>query len=184
MACLLDKSLSFRRAGKSEVFENDLCRIAHGQSIRGNIGDHHAPGADNSPFTNGDPLHDVGSVSNPCFLADAHRSDIFQIGRQFGDPAICLARVAISIRYTAIIRKPDIFFDDDFSTYRDARVPSDAGAVSNDQARFVEHPAGSDRDIASKTDAIADMDLDVAVHERHLAVHADIAPKTGASRLK
>ena len=46
------------------------------------------------------------------------------------------------------------------------------------------HPAGDDRDIAPESGAIADMNLNGAADIRHLAIHADVPPETGASRLK
>lgn len=148
------------------VFEINLSRVTKGEGQGGDVCDDNAISANDGTFADGDPFHDVTSITDPGSTTDLDGTDIGRIEGGIGQAQIELAGMTIAVGDAAIIGDQHVIFDDDFAIDSEYDVPAELGAVANRKLWFIEESAALYRDFSTEPDIITDMNFCMAIDER------------------
>jgi len=153
------------RARRAAVIaEIDLGRVAESQTVRRDVGNHHAVGADNGAFTDRDAFHNMTAVADPGIAADPDGADVAGIKGSVPGTEVGFARVAVAIRYTTVERNSRIFFDHHLIVNGEIHAPTDLRAILDNQPGMIVEPSGSYRHAADRH-PIPNVQFDVTAYE-------------------
>ena len=147
------------------VLHHHARRIAHGDTVRRNIVDHHAVDANDGALADGHTFHDEDIVPNPGAAPNAHGLDLVLVRRQIGNALHRVARMRVGIHEAHARGDVDVVLQNNLLVHDEDDVVAKVDAIADDQLRFVEQPPAEDVDLAEDVHVVANVDLSVAQDE-------------------